>query len=250
MQKISKFFGVDPISQSFSKSPANKRNVVLNPTKGRLPSGIFSPSPSSPDAQLTNNNKHNTFFGERPPDEVIVDQLEQFFPAINTDNQEQQDITTQLKNIVQANLMNKRSSRRASSMMIRRQTQRESSRSTRPLGLISAGKLGADPLTYDSSRPGGSTETKIVKEHLPSVSEPQPITFRWVPGNLIGQGSFGKVFHALNLDTGDFLAVKQVIAGQDIIQMKKSNDSLLREIELLSELDHDNIVRYFGKVSS
>lgn len=64
---------------------------------------------------------------------------------------------------------------------------------------------------------------------------------------MIGQGAFGKVFHALNLDSGDFMAVKQVLStDQDNPLQKKSNDSLQREIELLSDLNHDNIVRYFG----
>ena len=55
----------------------------------------------------------------------------------------------------------------------------------------------------------------------------------------------GKVFHALNLDNGEFMAVKQILGGDDS-QIKKSIESLQREIELLKELDHDNIVRYLG----
>lgn len=78
------------------------------------------------------------------------------------------------------------------------------------------------------------------------IKKPNPISFKWTPGRLIGQGAFGKVFHALNLDNGEFMAVKQVLTSQDNTQQKKMTDSLLREIELLSELDHDNIVRYFG----
>jgi serine/threonine protein kinase len=62
---------------------------------------------------------------------------------------------------------------------------------------------------------------------------------------MIGQGAFGKVFHALNLDTGEFMAVKQVISGQEA-QQKKQNESLEREIELLRDLHHDNVVRYIG----
>ncbi|KAJ3334784.1 ATP binding, partial [Kappamyces sp. JEL0680] len=281
MQKLIQIFGVDPSPQSVGKT-ANKRNLVIDPSKNgsSKAAALFSPA-QSPAVQALHKNKLNKFFGERPPDELIVDQLEQFFPGISTTTQEK-DVTTQLKNIVQANLLNKRSSKRASSMMLRRLTQQPPSvqepvKPSRPQALmvkkndlvistemedlikasgmdekestpISAEKLVAEPLTYDTHP---ASEMPAIPDPASGAAaasgqEPRPISFRWVPGRLIGQGAFGKVFHALNLDSGDFMAVKQVITGQDNSQQKKSNDSLLREIELLSELDHDNIVRYFG----
>ncbi|KAG8683297.1 hypothetical protein FRC09_016168, partial [Ceratobasidium sp. 395] len=60
-------------------------------------------------------------------------------------------------------------------------------------------------------RPGAASETKPV----PSVPETIPEgrqrpTFKWVKGQLIGRGSFGRVYHAMNLTTGEMIAVKQV----------------------------------------
>lgn len=71
---------------------------------------------------------------------------------------------------------------------------------------------------------------------------------RWEIGKLIGQGGFGKVFHALNLDTGEMMAVKQVpMAGvESNTQKSKSIEALKREIEFLKDLDHENVVKYLG----
>ncbi|KAJ3035369.1 hypothetical protein HDU99_010598, partial [Rhizoclosmatium hyalinum] len=40
------------------------------------------------------------------------------------------------------------------------------------------------------------------------VMPPLPIK-NWTLGKMIGQGSFGRVYMALNLDNGEFMAVKQ-----------------------------------------
>jgi Protein kinase domain len=262
-QKINKFFGVDPSSKGVGKTPAKKRNIVVDPTAiaTSISGNLFSAH--SPE------QRKSKFFGERPPDEVIVDQLEQFFPGINTEKETA--TADKVKSIVQANLKNKRTSRRVSSLMLRRLTNQlpeatKNRRAARPQAIIltpkdvglesaiTATQTILDPLALVNLGSADLTSTLSTKINEASISgsilaeEPQPISFRWVPGRLIGQGAFGKVFHALNLDTGDFMAVKQVLSGgqESTPQQKKSNDSLQREIELLSELDHDNIVRYFG----
>ncbi|CAO3656635.1 unnamed protein product [Mucor hiemalis] len=80
---------------------------------------------------------------------------------------------------------------------------------------------------------------------------PIPTKMQWMRGNLIGRGSFGRVYHALNIATGDWLAVKQVDAA--VTQSDRRNqdlqaaaDALYREIRLLKDLDHENIVQYIG----
>ena len=37
-----------------------------------------------------------------------------------------------------------------------------------------------------------------------------PATFKWIRGELIGRGTYGKVYLALNATTGEMIAVKQV----------------------------------------
>lgn len=77
---------------------------------------------------------------------------------------------------------------------------------------------------------------------------------KWMKGALIGQGSFGSVYLALHAVTGELLAVKQVETpspGANSDSRKKNMiEALKREISLLRELRHPNIVQYLGCGSS
>ena len=83
------------------------------------------------------------------------------------------------------------------------------------------------------------------------VMQPAPMKpRRWVKGDNLGSGSFGSVFLGLNSDTGELFAVKEVHVNnkdQDKIQ-QESMEQLEQEVELLSRLQHPNIVRYVGIV--
>ncbi|KAL8389929.1 hypothetical protein RB595_009191 [Gaeumannomyces hyphopodioides] len=79
---------------------------------------------------------------------------------------------------------------------------------------------------------------------------------KWMKGALIGQGSFGSVYLALHAITGELLAVKQVEApspganSQNDARKKSMIEALKREISLLRDLRHPNIVQYLGCGSS
>ncbi|KAI1376698.1 kinase-like domain-containing protein [Hypoxylon crocopeplum] len=79
---------------------------------------------------------------------------------------------------------------------------------------------------------------------------------QWMKGALIGQGSFGSVYLALHAITGELLAVKQVEApspganSQTDARKKSMIEALKREIGLLRDLRHANIVQYLGCSSS
>lgn len=86
-----------------------------------------------------------------------------------------------------------------------------------------------------------------------------PVFGQWIKGDLIGKGSFANVYYGINPQTGQLMAVKQVampnIANpikhktkQPLKQIQMIN-ALQTEINLLSQLDHENIVRYFGSYS-
>lgn len=73
--------------------------------------------------------------------------------------------------------------------------------------------------------------------------------FAWVKGELIGKGTFGKVYLALNVTTGEMMAVKQVKVSRSGLASKQVTeviDALLSEVETMKDLDHVNIVQYLG----
>lgn len=70
--------------------------------------------------------------------------------------------------------------------------------------------------------------------------------FAWIKGELIGRGSFGSVYLALNVTTGEMLAVKQVVVDDHWNKTSDGLDALHKEVETMKDLDHLNIVQYLG----
>ncbi|GLB36061.1 putative ste ste11 protein kinase [Lyophyllum shimeji] len=76
-------------------------------------------------------------------------------------------------------------------------------------------------------------------------------TFKWVRGELIGRGTYGRVYLALNATTGEMIAVKQVEMPRTASDKNDSRQvsvvqALKMESETLKDLDHPNIVQYLG----
>ncbi|GJE90806.1 Pkinase-domain-containing protein [Phanerochaete sordida] len=75
-------------------------------------------------------------------------------------------------------------------------------------------------------------------------------TIKWIKGALIGSGSFGKVYLGMDAATGLLMAVKQVELPSQTAPNAERKQSMLnaleREIELLKELQHENIVQYLS----
>ncbi|KAJ0015190.1 hypothetical protein Pint_19875 [Pistacia integerrima] len=72
---------------------------------------------------------------------------------------------------------------------------------------------------------------------------------RWRKGELIGCGAFGRVYMGMNLDSGELLAVKQVLIAENSASKEKTQahiKELEEEVKLLKDLSHPNIVRYLG----
>jgi len=68
----------------------------------------------------------------------------------------------------------------------------------------------------------------------------------WVRGSMLGRGSLGRVFKALNVNTGQILAVKEIP-----IDLNNESDAnyirdLQNEVSIMQELQHPHIVRYLG----
>ncbi|KAH9689223.1 mitogen-activated protein kinase kinase kinase 2 [Citrus sinensis] len=92
--------------------------------------------------------------------------------------------------------------------------------------------------------------SRVLSKHIsPSVKMSPPI--RWRKGELIGCGAFGRVYMGMNLDSGELLAVKQVLIAANFASKEKAQDhikELEEEVKLLKDLSHPNIVRYLGTV--
>ena len=99
-------------------------------------------------------------------------------------------------------------------------------------------------------KPGRNHRVSLIEAVPPDVPVGQN-SFQIARGQLIGKGSYGKVYLGMNLTTGDLLAVKQVevnqrIAGSDKEKMKEMVAALDQEIDTMQHLEHPNIVQYLG----
>lgn len=71
------------------------------------------------------------------------------------------------------------------------------------------------------------------------------VTLRWQQGQLIGGGTFGSVYAAINLDSNYLMAVKE-IRLQDPQLIPAIAQQIRDEMGVLEVLDHPNIVSYHG----
>lgn len=99
-------------------------------------------------------------------------------------------------------------------------------------------------------KPGRGSRVSLL-ESVPKGVTPGQNSFQIYRGQLIGKGSYGRVYIGINLTTGDFLAVKQVevnqkAAGTDKDKMKEMVAALDQEIDTMQHLEHPNIVQYLG----
>ncbi len=99
-------------------------------------------------------------------------------------------------------------------------------------------------------KPGRGSRVSLI-EAVPKDIPAGVNSFQIGRGQLIGKGSYGRVYLGINLTTGDFLAVKQVevnqkAAGQDKDKMKEMVSALDQEIDTMQHLEHPNIVQYLG----
>ncbi|KAJ1856690.1 mitogen-activated protein kinase kinase kinase [Coemansia sp. RSA 638] len=125
----------------------------------------------------------------------------------------------------------------------------------------------------EDSRAAGSTRAQFVQEREQqrrgeSVGDtvrslfakynmgPAGVRFQWIRGKLIGRGSFGHVYVAINAGTGEVIAVKQIRLPTELratstragggAKLADAVQMMDTEVELLRELDHENIVQLLG----
>ena len=120
----------------------------------------------------------------------------------------------------------------------------------------------------NSSSSSSSTGNADDEDDVISLPTKMVAPQAWLKGARIGSGSFGNVYLGMNAHTGELMAVKQVnilpnillqqgsaeerkkyapLRGKTTIQnSKRMVDALQHEMNLLKELHHENIVRYYG----
>ncbi|TBU27276.1 hypothetical protein BD311DRAFT_696875, partial [Dichomitus squalens] len=104
------------------------------------------------------------------------------------------------------------------------------------LGVASSNASASDLMSRDSYDGSAVRQTLIVREDGKA-----PTQFQL--GNCIGRGQFGAVYRALNLNTGQMVAVKRIrlegLKEDEIAQ-------LMKEVDLVKSLSHPSIVKYEG----
>ncbi|KAE8256076.1 hypothetical protein A4X13_0g2823 [Tilletia indica] len=101
---------------------------------------------------------------------------------------------------------------------------------------------GQEPLSAISA---SSAETEV------SGEQGQKHVHKWVKGDLIGKGTYGRVYLGLNVTAGEMIAVKQVElpstdSDRENVRQKGVVNALKAEIQTLKDLDHPHIVSYLG----
>lgn len=97
--------------------------------------------------------------------------------------------------------------------------------------------------------PPGAITIHSPSSSIPQVAtkpEPVPMKSQWQKGKLIGRGTFGSVYVASNRETGALCAMKEVELFPDDPKSAESIKQLQQEINVLSQLKHQNIVQYYG----
>lgn len=113
------------------------------------------------------------------------------------------------------------------------------------------GRFTSSSLPEISSRRTARVATNNQQHEVDVVAEvSNPIT-QWKRGELIGEGTFGKVYKGLNIVTGELFALKEIEIhsspnADQVTQMQKLGE----EIALMNNLSHKHIVRYKGSCRS
>ncbi|KAL3634743.1 hypothetical protein CASFOL_021797 [Castilleja foliolosa] len=96
--------------------------------------------------------------------------------------------------------------------------------------------------TTSNDDDSSSTTTELMSSVSPKFRR---VIEDWQKGELLGRGSFGSVYEGI-ADDGFFFAVKEVSLLDQGDEGKQSIIQLEQEIALLSQFEHENIVRYYG----
>jgi len=269
-----------PVSSSQQSPPRPALNVITpSSSSGGLTRGVppgfpappnFTPQLRPPLPRVSKNRHKSSTFEEytwahRPPPEDVYERLEEFFPEHDLDKPviEANSGGTSptavehaygIPNIVdrdKASVRPKKSIRLVAEEHKKRidRVSRADPTSDMSVWRKRSTKLwGSRIEEVNTSSQSKVNYTKTIPES--PAGGPRPI-FKWVRGELIGKGTYGRVYLALNATTGEMIAVKQVEIPTTASDRKDNRQTtfvqaLKMESETLKDLDHPNIVQYLG----
>eukprot|EP01102_Stenamoeba_stenopodia_P002402 TRINITY_DN12221_c0_g1_i1.p1 TRINITY_DN12221_c0_g1~~TRINITY_DN12221_c0_g1_i1.p1 ORF type:complete len:853 (-),score=167.69 TRINITY_DN12221_c0_g1_i1:79-2637(-) len=96
-------------------------------------------------------------------------------------------------------------------------------------------KLASPPSPADESKP------------VPGTKREAQVIGQYQLGEMLGKGAFGTVYRGLNIETGAFVAIKQITTRG---LPKGQLGSIMSELQLLKELKHPNIVQYIALIET
>mmetsp|Transcript_12867 Transcript_12867/g.40421 ORF Transcript_12867/g.40421 Transcript_12867/m.40421 type:complete len:500 (-) Transcript_12867:45-1544(-) len=108
----------------------------------------------------------------------------------------------------------------------------------------SQGPHGVKSITVPADIVGELTRT--MSQTISAAGAIKGKEFTWIRGDILGRGSLGTVFEALDQKTGQVIAVKEVPINAADEDDKKFVSSLENEVCILQHLKHPHIVSYLG----
>lgn len=219
-------------------------NLSLNATTPSqpAPTAAIATPPAPPPPPL--KKEGTEFWGERPPAEVVFQHMEQYFDKQDLDKEVAVPVTDTVTTIPRKRTQSIRvvareASRKYSRSMVRRKSTKLWGQRVVELKARSAHVVARLP---------------SVSEHMrlsPHASSSQVEDVQWIRGKMIGKGSFGRVYMAFSVATGEVIAVKQVEVpktASDLLNTMQHDmvEALYQEIMTLRDLDHEHIVQYLG----
>ncbi|CAG8599465.1 284_t:CDS:10, partial [Ambispora leptoticha] len=195
------------------------------------------------------HSKLQNFFGQRPPSELISLNLTEYFPGHNSEELER----SARNSIRRASRISRPKSKRISRFFVDDATlpvpsPKELSEITITEEPDEASEVAEED--EDDEMPEDWSPDQDSEDEFDDDTDSENSVLKWIKGALIGSGSFGSVYLGLNAVTGELMAVKcvELPTGQSANEDRKKSmlDALQREIALLKDLHHENIVQYLG----
>lgn len=184
-----------------------------------------------PPATVRKKKDEKRYWGERPPADVVCQNMDQYFDDHDLD-----------KEIVVEQPCSRRYTK--SIRVVAREASQKYRRKDTNIVRRKSTKLWGQRVV--EVKPGLQSVKEQVSMNMTHCHDNQkPV--QWIRGKFIGKGSFGRVYLAFNVATGEVIAVKQVEVGSKLNpNASEVEDALYQEIAMLQDLDHDHIVQYLG----